>query len=245
VQNFKQSHSNKDKISHYKLVERYFRESAINKGGYYDAKNKEKFKHDAQQLKIWEICTSILDKILQNNPKTMKVIDVGCGIGDFTQELAKRYPQFNEIIGIDSLKEVLEIAKKNAMQFDRVSFTEGNVLDIPFNDRNFDVTICINLLHHIHIDDFERAIGELARITDKYLILEIRNKEDIFNFWYDRFLIPIYYKDLPVNTNTVSEVSDIIKNHGFKLRTVKGLFPFKRICRRLILFYERIDAGEK
>lgn len=240
MQNFKQSHSNKDKISHYKLVERYFRESAINKGGYHDAKNKGKFKHDAQQLKIWEICTSILDKILQNNPKTMKVIDVGCGIGGFTQELAKKYPQFDEIVGIDLLKEALDIAEKNTMQFDRVSFTEGNVLDIPFNDRNFDVTICINLLHHIHIDDFERAIGELARITDKYLILEIRNKDDIFDFWYTYILIPLFYKDLPVYTNSVSEVNDVIKNHGFRLQTARGIFPKSWVCRRLLLTYKRV-----
>jgi ubiquinone/menaquinone biosynthesis C-methylase UbiE len=170
----------------------------------------------------------------------MKAIDVGCGIGDFTQELAKRYPQFNEIIGIDSLEEVLEIAKKNAMQFDRVSFTEGNVLDIPFNDRNFDVTICINLLHHIHIDDFERAIGELARITDKYLILEIRNKDDIFDFWYTYILIPFFYKDLPVYANSVSEVNDVIKNHGFRLQTARGTFLKSWVCRRLLLTYKRI-----
>lgn len=230
----------KDKKLHYKLVERYFRESLINKGGYYDTKNKGKLKHNAKQLKIWEICTSIIDKILQDNIKLMKAIDVGCGIGDFTRELAKKYPQFNEIVGVDLLKETLDIAKKNAMQFAKVFFIEGNVLDIPFNDRNFDVTICINLLHHIYVDDFKRAISELARITDKFLILEIRNKDNIFDFWYSYILIPLFYRDLPVYVNSVSEVNDVIKNHGFQLQTARGIFPNSWVCRRLLLVYKRI-----
>lgn len=239
MQDFCYSATRKNKKLHYEMTKEYFRESALHKKGYYDAKNRGKLKHDIWQLKIWKICTSILDKLLQNNPEIIKVIDVGCGKGDFTVELAKRYPQFEEIWGIDFLKEAFDIARENAKQFGKVFFKEASLLNIPFKDKNFDLTICINLLHHVHIDDFNRAIEELARITDKYLILEIRNKKNIFNFWYDYILLPNFYKDVPIFTTTISEVSNLLKNHNFRLQMVRGIFPVSWVCRRLVIVYKR------
>lgn len=230
-----------DKKLHYELTKEHFRESALHKDGYYDAKKRGKLKHDIWQRKIWDICISMLDKLLQNSPEIMRVIDIGCGRGDFTIELAKRYPQFEEIVGIDFLREAIGIARKNAKQFDKVSFKRENLLNIPFKDKNFDLTICINLLHHVHIDDFNKAIEELTRITDKYLILEIRNKKNIFNFWYDTIVLPYFYRDIPIFTNSISEISNILKKHNFMLQTSRGVFPHPYICRRLVLIYKRND----
>lgn len=241
MQDFKCSKSSKGKKLHYKLTKQYFRKSAANKMGYYDAKTGRELKHDIKQRKIWEICNSILDEILQNNPEITKVTDVGCGIGDFTIDLAKRYPQFEKIVGIDFLKEPIDIARENAKQFDKVSFMKEDLLDLPFNDRFFDVTICINVLHHVYIEDLEKAVQELARVTDKYLILEIRNKKNIFNFWYKYILLPIFYRDLPIITCSISEVNDLIKNHSFKLQISRGIFPGSWVCRRLLLLYKRVD----
>ena len=231
----------KNKKLHYELTKKYFRESAVYKEGYYDAETGGELKHDMWQRNIWRICISILDKILQNNSEITKVIDVGCGRGDFTIDIAKRYPQFQKIVGIDFLKETIDIAYENAKQFNKVSFIKEDLLNLPFNDRIFDVTICINVLHHVHIEDFERAVRELSRITEKYLILEIRNKKNILNFWYNHITLPIFYRDLPIYTCSISELSSLIRNHNFKLQIARGIFPASWVCRRLILLYKRID----
>lgn len=245
MQDFKHSKSGKDKKLHYELTKQYFREIAINKGGYYDAKDRGDLRHDVCQRKIWEICTSILGGILPNNPEITRVIDVGCGIGDFTVELAKRYPEFEEIVGIDFLKETIDIACENAKQFDNIVFLEEDLLNLPFRDRSFDLTICINTVHHIHVEDLGRAIDELMRITNKYLILEIRNKKNILNFWYDYIVIPIFYNDLPVYACSASEVNELAKKHNFQLQTEAGIYPLSTICRRLVLVYERKKSDKK
>lgn len=233
------SRSIEGKKSHYELVKRYFRESAVKKKGYYDAKYREKLRYDPRELKIWDICFSIMDKILQNNTGIKRLIDVGCGIGDFTLDLAVKYSQFEKIVGIDFLKENVDIAYQKAEQFKNAFFFEADLLDIPFDDRSFDVTICINVLHHVHINDFNKAIRELARITEKYLILEIRNKKNIFNFWYKYIVIPLLFKDLPVYDCSTSEVNELIKDH-FKLQMARGNLPVCWGCRRLVLVYKRI-----
>jgi SAM-dependent methyltransferase len=225
----------KDKKSHYNLVENYFKKNILKKKGYYDK----------PLPRVYGTCTLILDEITHNNHEIKKLIDVGCGVGTFTLELEKNFPQISEIVGMDFLKEVVATAKEKARQLNKVTFVEGNILDIPFENRTFDVTVCTNLIHHIHRDDFKKAIEELARITDKYLLLEIVNKKCILDFWYTYITIPIFYKDLPVNTNSISDVNDIINAHGFKLQTARGVFPINRLCRQLILVYKRVDINEK
>ena len=242
MNNFKGSKSNKDKKLHYELVKNYFREIAIDKEGYYGIKISWKLQHDKSQFKIMEICNSNLKKILHENPKISRVIDIGCGIGDFTIDLVNRYPQFEKIIGIDFLQEPIDIALKNGKKFDNVSFIKTDLLDVPFEDRFFDVSICINTIHHVHTDDFVKAIKEFARVTDKYLILEIRNKKNIFNFWCKYISIPILYKNLPVTSCSISEINNMIKKYNFKLQSAEGRCSWNRFCWRLLLLYKKIEV---
>lgn len=231
----------KSKKLHYGSVSRYFRDSAIKKAGYYNAPSESKLKHDLQQYKTLNIFNSIVDQIFQNKQSEIRsVIDVGCGNGDFTTDLAKKYSHLERIVGIDFLREMLNICKKKKSKVDNVSYVEADILKIPFNDRSFDVCTCINLLHHIHIDDFENVLYELTRITDKYLILDIRNKKNIFNFWYKYFTGPIFYRDLPVRECNISDVSNIIKKQ-FELKITKGVSVFLCTSRRVALMFERID----
>jgi len=237
----KKKSKNETKKIHYELTRNFFRKNAISQKGYYDAKNVNELKHDFKQNKMWEICTSFIDIIVNNKREYKNIIDVGCGIGDFTIDLVNRYSYFKKIVGIDFLDEVIDLAKKNANKCDKVTFLKGDMLNLPFENRSFDISICINVIHHIYIKDLELSIKELARITDKYMIIEIRNKKNIFNFWFKYFSLPILYKNLPVFSCSITELNEILKNYNFKLKNVKGIYPRTWICRRLLLIYKRAN----
>jgi len=98
----------------------------------------------------------------------------------------------------------------------------------------------LNVLHHIHVDDFKCAVEELGRITDKYLVLEIRNKNNIFDQWYNKIIMPKYYDNLPSNNSSVNEVNTILKKNGFKPLVMRGEKVFYWTCRRLVIMYKRI-----
>jgi ubiquinone/menaquinone biosynthesis C-methylase UbiE len=240
VNNFKDFKSNKENKIHYESIKNYFREKANNKNGFYGIN--WKFQHNKSQFKVWEICNSHLKKILHENPKISRVIDVGCGIGDFTINLASRYSQLEKIVGIDFIQEPIEIAINNGKKYDNINFIKTDLLDIPFEDKFFNILICINTIHHVHKDDFERAIKEFARVTDKYIILEIRNKKNIFNFWYKYISLPILYKNLPVVSFSILEINNMIKKYSFKLQSAEGRFSCNQFCWRLLLIYKRISV---
>ena len=233
----------KDKKLHYRLTKKYFKKNAILKKGFYTSKCTEELKQQIRKRDMWGIYYSSLEEILKNNSDITSVIDVGCGMGNFTLELVNR-EQFKKIVGIDFLKETLRLACENEKLLERVSFIEGNLLNIPFNDRSFDITICLNVLHHIHAKDLSNALQELARITNKYLILEIRNERNIFNFWHNHLILPIFYKDLPIYTTSIIDVNDLMINHNFQLQTIRRKPLLSQICRRFVVTYKREDLGD-
>jgi ubiquinone/menaquinone biosynthesis C-methylase UbiE len=90
-------------------------------------------------------------------------LDVGCGKGNHTCELAK---QFNfQVVGIDPMDGNLEIARDAATKQDlaeQVTFTQGSMESIPSEDATFDLVWCRDML--VHVQDLQQGLGECGRV---------------------------------------------------------------------------------
>ena len=94
--------------------------------------------------------------------------------------------------------------------------------------------MCINVLLHIHENDLGKALSELARVTGKYLILEIKNKNDLYNKYLRG------KQEFPYSLTTKEFVSENLEKNGFKLKGIKPLFLFEPISPIIILLFERV-----
>lgn len=224
---------------HYENVKKFFKKSAADKFGFYDSKSEEKVEREIKKRIMWKVYISTLNEILKSDIKISNVIDVACGMGNFTMELSK-HNRFKKIIGIDFLKDTFDIARKTKNKFENVSFVQGDLLNLPFNDSSFDLTICLNTLHHIHKNDFYKVINELSRITNSYLILEIRNKNYILLPWKTKIVLPRLYSDLPIFSNSISEINIIMDKNKFKLKMIKGNSILSWTSWRLLAVYKKI-----
>ena len=95
-----------------------------------------------------------------------KIVDVGCGPGDFTRQLASLSDRKATILGIDSNEKSIQAAitdTKKAGLSRTVSYKLGDVYKIPLEDSYADLTCCRTLL--MHLTDPLKAVKELARIT--------------------------------------------------------------------------------
>jgi trans-aconitate 2-methyltransferase len=72
-----------------------------------------------------------------------KVLDVGCGDGRITAEIAARLPRA-QVVGIDPSPRMIEIAPAS----DRVAFRLDDVLGMSFEDE-FDAVVSFNALHWV------------------------------------------------------------------------------------------------
>jgi len=96
----------------------------------------------------------------------MRIVDVGCGTGDFTRYVASLVPGKSTIIGVDaraaSLKSAeRETAKENLRAV--ISFRRGDAYKIPVDDNWADLACCRTLI--MHLKDPVKAVREMARVT--------------------------------------------------------------------------------
>src|SRR4030095_1738221 len=101
----------------------------------------------------------------RNTAAGERVLDVGCGSGAVTREIARRVGSRGLAGGVDPRPALLAVAGKLAQEAglgDRVEFREGNALRLPFPDRSFDAVVCVTVLSHV--PGGEAAIPELVRI---------------------------------------------------------------------------------
>jgi 2-polyprenyl-3-methyl-5-hydroxy-6-metoxy-1,4-benzoquinol methylase len=87
----------------------------------------------------------------------MTVLELGCGTGSFTRELARSGA---DIIAIDVSPELLEIAKTNC-SVSNVRYQIQNAYALSHSENMFDSVVGSSILHHLEV---EEALREIYRV---------------------------------------------------------------------------------
>lgn len=103
----------------------------------------------------------LYEKVDIKNKK--KILDVGCGTGVVTAEIASLTD--GEITGIDIDRQKLAHAHEVVSKIPRVTLMEADTLQLPFRDDTFDLVVFSVVL--MHVKDKQKAVNEMARVTQK------------------------------------------------------------------------------
>lgn len=105
------------------------------------------------------------------------ILDLGCGEGRHLRSLS--HETFARTVGYDLDYEVLSTCQEKAdssdLKFDRSAhhLSQGDARKLPFDDQQFDVIICSEVLEHIV--EYESVLEEIVRVlsTDGQLALSV------------------------------------------------------------------------
>ena len=118
-----------------------------------------------------------LNKFIRNGDK---ILDIGCGNGRLLNLFENKEIDYT---GIDSSKELIEIAKKNYSN--ERNFIHGNALSLPFQNKTFDTVFSIAVLHHVPSKKFRTCfVTEANRVLKPKGTLVLT----VWNIWQWRFL---------------------------------------------------------
>src|SRR6266571_8465188 len=99
----------------------------------------------------------------QTPPAGIKVVELGCGPGFYSRQLAQRFPQIT-VIGVDRSKSQVRSARQRAaaQNVNNCVFERVNALALPSEDASFDVLIASRIFTVLL--DHERAVAEMFRV---------------------------------------------------------------------------------
>lgn len=170
-------------------------------------------------------------------------LDVGCGTGNYTIELAKRGA---DVIGVDSSEEMLAWARIKAQKADiEASFVAADATNLPFPDSSFDTVISNGLL--CFLKEPEKALIEMHRVLKPggRLVIGVLNR---WSPWAFSRRVKGLFKDTIYNqAHFISppELKGLIRRAGFEVKDVKTCLFFFPVNNRVYLKiaepFERLD----
>ncbi|KAI4141907.1 MAG: hypothetical protein L6R39_005138 [Caloplaca ligustica] len=126
----------------------------------------------------WRTASNSAGYLLSSLKPDMRVLDVGCGPGSITTDLATKVPQ-GEVVGLEPTSDPFEEGYKlaTARGVDNVSFQVGDARKLPFSDGTFDVVHTHQVLQYLNADDRTKAIREMRRVTKPGGLVAIREAD--------------------------------------------------------------------
>lgn len=145
-----------------------------------------------------------------------KILDMGCGMGVHTMNLAERFSC--KVTGIDICKPNLDIAKESCLEKNmenQVSFEEADILDLPYEDGSFNLVWTRDVL--IHVFDLQKAFREIRRVltnNGKAIIFATFETPHLSNIERENLCSDL--KILPENIK-LDHFIDTFKKEGLKI----------------------------
>lgn len=145
----------------------------------------------------------------------MRILEIGCGSGAFTDYFARKVGNNGEVYAADIQPEMLEQLKKKLMRFENrdienVTISQCDACKMPFKDNYFDLVSMVAVLQEI--PHRKKALLEIKRVLKPQGILAITEI--------------IIDPDYPLKSTTIKQC----ENAGFFSHKVEGSFINYTAC---------------
>ncbi|HVG17927.1 MAG TPA: class I SAM-dependent methyltransferase [Blastocatellia bacterium] len=158
--------------------------------------NKEKelaYRYDLFITPDWRDRFDTLINGSVNIPLEGRILDVNCGTGAHSIELAERMRGLGEVVGVDPSAERVEIAraKAQAKKIEDVTFEQGSGAYLRFESHEFDAVIGDASM--LPADEIEDVLAEMVRVAqpDAQVILKVLTRgsfDEFFSIYWEALL---------------------------------------------------------
>ena len=115
-----------------------------------------------------------------------RVLDVGCGTGILTRQIAQRLSAEDAYaVGLDAAPKMIDVARRHAKSLPHLRFDVGVAEALAYGDASFDCAVSTFFFHHIDADLKRRSLAELLRVLKPggtLIIVDV----DVPSNWFGR-----------------------------------------------------------
>jgi ubiquinone/menaquinone biosynthesis C-methylase UbiE len=99
----------------------------------------------------------------QGGANTARLLDLGCGTGEFLREVKRNYPRL-AVTGLDLSAPYLKVAERRLADWSRVRLIEAAAETIPAPDASFDIATALYLFHELPGRVRRAVAAEIRRV---------------------------------------------------------------------------------
>ncbi len=111
------------------------------------------------------------------------VLDVGCGTGTLTLEIASVLDRAGRITGADAAPKMIEVAQRKAAGVSSVAFDAALAENLPYPDESFDRAVSTFFFHHVDYGLKVRSLNEMHRVLKPGGLAVIVDVDVPTNLW--------------------------------------------------------------
>ena len=127
----------------------------------------------------------VTDRLLESLPlpSPSRCLDVGCGMGETTRQLAGKLDNGVELIGVDQDPNLIEVARSvSGAAEGKITFQQGDAAHLSFEDQTFDFVFARYLLHHL--DQPQVVLAEMLRVCKSGGIVAVQEPDCAKQYCY-------------------------------------------------------------
>lgn len=175
------------------------------------------------------ILTTPLFEIEEYVPKSGCVLDVGCGMGIFSNLLCLM-SEGRSAIGFDTSRKRVNLARTTAARTKQLSFYVQDAKDAIFD--GFSIITIIDLLHHIPYSEQEEVLRKayMGLETPGVVVLKDLEKKPLWKYCFHYVQDSISYRSKLFFRSSM-EMRDLLHDIGFTVTVIplKSFLPYPHI----------------
>lgn len=210
-----------------------FNSDVKNQGGYQYTRD-EKYSAKMANMRLTQATLEGIE-FFAKRKQIFKLLDVGCGDGTYTNEIARAFPNIT-VFGFDPAANAIERAK---LMYPTIKFRVGDILNSSDLDEVYDIVVVRGVIHHLSAPS--RAIENLSHIAKAVIIIEPNGNNPILKLIEKTSQYHIDHEEQSFRPRLISKWLNSSK-FTIESRFYVGFIPFffpERLA-RLIYFFQPV-----
>lgn len=159
--------------------------------------------------------------LLKNLPAQGKTaLDIGCGTGEFSRLLAKR---FDKVVAIDLSPKMISVAKQLSEDFANIDFRVADVLQWELPREKFEAIVSIATLHHLPVENLLPNLKAALLPHGRLAILDLLEPENLQDKLSDFIAVPLNWLFLMIKNRHIQQSKEAVAAMREHLSTDKYL----------------------
>jgi SAM-dependent methyltransferase len=136
------------------------------------------------------------------------LLDAACGNGIFTNMVSEKF---------ENLKVVAFDRSETALKYVKTEKYLASIDAIPFNDQEFDCVVAHDVIEHLPVDVYDKALKEIARVARKYIIIGVPFDENLrHNVSECPYCLSHFNNDFHFRSFDKKKMSGLLAASGFR-----------------------------